>query len=155
MQQDSTTNQETQSILDEYANLRWQKTVIEAKLREIEPLAIEKALDILGSGKAVNGKQVVYRTDTVDITLQLRTSKPKPEEHPDLETLQELIEIESEKAQRINSQAIASVEEEIALLEAHLGRLKQTDNGLEYTAEYEKLKTSLTTKKPILNVKLK
>jgi hypothetical protein len=155
MQQDSTTNQETQTILDEYANLRWQKTVIEAKLREIEPLAISTALDIVGSGKAANGKQVVYRTDTVDITLQFRTQEPKPEEHPDLETLKELIEIEEEKALRINANAIAKVKEEIALLEAHLMRLKQTDDGLEYTAEYEKLVKSLTTKKPILSVKLK
>jgi hypothetical protein len=33
MTTNSTTNQESQTILDEYANLGWQKTVIEAKVK--------------------------------------------------------------------------------------------------------------------------
>lgn len=118
-------------------------------------MAIAQALDILGNGKAANGKQIVYRTDTADITLQLRTDKPKPEDHPDLEFLKETIEIEAQKAQRQNSQKIAQVKKEIMVLEAHLVGLMQTDDGLEYVAEYEEKVRELTTKKPILSVKLK
>jgi hypothetical protein len=117
--------------------------------------AIAQALDIVGNGKAANGKQIVYRTDTADITLQLRTDKPKPEDHPDLEFLKEIIEIEAEKAQRQNAQKIAQVKKEIMVLEAHLVGLMQTDDGLEYVAEYEEKIQELTTKKPILSVKLK
>jgi hypothetical protein len=145
----------TQSVLDQYAALRWQIACLEAKLKEIEPMAIAQALDIIGNGKAANGKQIVYRTDTADITLQLRTDKPKPEDHPDLEFLKETISIEAEKAQRQNAQKIAQVKKEIMVLEAHLVGLMQTDDGLEYVAEYEEKIQELTTKKPILSVRLK
>jgi hypothetical protein len=145
----------TQSVLDQYAALRWQIACLEAKLKEIEPMAIAQALDIIGNGKAANGKQIVYRTDTADITLQLRTDKPKPEDHPDLEFLKETIEIEAQKAQRQNAQKIAQVKKEIMVLEAHLVGLMQTDDGLEYVAEYEEKIQELTTKKPILSVRLK
>jgi hypothetical protein len=41
------------------------------------------------------------------------------------------------------------------VLEAHLVGLMQTDDGLEYVAEYEEKIQELTTKKPILIVRLK
>lgn len=145
----------TQSILEEYGSLRWQKTVIEAKLKEIESLAIQQALDILGEGKAVNGKRIVHSTDTVEIVLQLRNHVPKPNEYPDLEHLQEMIEIEEAKAARQNADQIAQVQQKIAVLEAHLVGLTNTNAGLEYRAEFATLQQQLTTKKPILSVKLK
>ena len=90
---------QTSNILDEYADIRWQMAALSAKLEEIEPMAIERALSIINEGATANGKRVVYRTDTVDIILQLRSQKPKPENHADLESLKELIELEAEKAQ--------------------------------------------------------
>jgi hypothetical protein len=154
MNQQSVSTQ-TQLVLDLYANLRWQIACLEAKLKEIEPMAIAQVLDIIGNGKAANGKQIVYRTDPADITLQLRADKPKPEDHPDLECLKETIEIEAEKAQRQNAQKIAKVKKEIMVLEAHLVGLMQTDDGLKYVTEYEEKIRELTLKKPILSVRLK
>ena len=144
-----------QDILRDYADIRWQMATLEAKLREIEPMAVKQALDIVSQGEAANAKRVVYRTDTVDIVLQLRTHKPNPQDHPDLETLKEFINLETEKAFQLNRDAIAKLEREIAVLEASLVGLKQTDDGLEYVAQYEELVTQLTTQKPILSVKLK
>ncbi len=106
-----------QSILDEYANLRWHSSLIEAKLKEIEPIAVEEALKIIGDGKAANGKQKVYSSPLCDITLQWSTTKVKDSEHQDLEHLAEMIEIESEKACYQNKEAIASLKQQIALLE--------------------------------------
>ncbi len=143
------------TILDEYANLRWQKAVIESKLKEIEPIAVEEALNIIGNGKATNGKQKVYKGDNCDITLQFRTTKVKDSEYQDLEHLAEMIEIESEKACYENKKAIASLKQQIAVLEAELEELMNTPEGLEYRAEYEELRMQLSTKKPILAVKLK
>lgn len=145
----------TKSILGEYADLRWQMAVLEAKLKEIEPLAIETAMNVVGSGQSPNGKRVAYRTEHADITLQFRTSEPKPGDHADLQTYKELIEIESEKACRANADVIAQVQQQIAVLEAQLVGLMQTDDGLELVAEYEELKQQLTTKKPMLSVRLK
>jgi len=142
-------------ILRDYADIRWQMAVLEAKLKEIEPLAVQRAVDIVGGGEAANGKRVVYRTDTVDIVLQLRGYRPKPEDEPRLATLKESIDLEKEKALQTNRAAIAKLEREIAVLEAHLSGLKQTDAGLEYLAQYEELASELTTLKPILSVKLK
>ena len=144
-----------QDILRDYADIRWQMATLEAKLKEIEPMAIKQALDIVTQGEAANAKRVVYRTDTVDIVLQLRTHKPNPQDHPDLETLKEFINLETEKAFQLNRDAIAKLEREIAVLQASLVGLKQTDDGLEYVAQYEELVTQLTTQKPILSVKLK
>ncbi len=144
-----------QSILDEYANLRWQKALIEAKLKEIEPIAVSEALNLIGDGKAANGKQKVYSSDNCDITLQFRTTKVKDSEHQDLEHLAEMIEIESEKACHQNKEAIASLQQQIVVLEAELEELMNTAEGLEYRAEYEELRMQLSTKKPILAVKLK
>ncbi len=152
-----------QSILDEYANLRWHSSLIEAKLKEIEPIAVDEALNIIGDGKATNGKQKVYSSPLCDITLQWSTTKVKDSEHQDLEHLAEMIEIESEKATHQNSEALseaapsatASIKQQIAVLEAELEELMNTPQGNEYRAEYEELRMQLSTKKPILAVKLK
>lgn len=139
---------QTSNILDEYADIRWQMAALSAKLEEIEPMAIEQALSIINEGATANGKRVVYRTDTIDIILQLRSQKPKPENHADLESLKELIELEAEKAQHQN-------QEEIAILRSRLVRLQQTDEGRTYQAEYADLERQLTTLEPLLSVRLK
>ncbi|MCZ8053874.1 MAG: hypothetical protein O9329_03725 [Microcystis sp. LE19-12.2C] len=139
---------QTSNILHEYADIRWQMAALSAKLEEIEPMAIEQALSIINEGATANGKRVVYRTDTIDIILQLRSQKPKPENHADLESLKELIELEAEKAQHQN-------QEEIAILRSRLVRLQQTDEGRTYQAEYADLERQLTTLEPLLSVRLK
>ena len=144
-----------QSILDAYANLRWQKALIEARMAEIEPIVVEEALNIIGDGLATNGKQKVYSSPLCDITLQFRTTKVKDSEHQDLEHLAEMIEIESEKASYENKEAIASIKQQIKVLEAELEELMNTPQGNDYRAEYEELRIQLSTKKPILAVKLK
>jgi hypothetical protein len=146
---------DSQDILSDYADIRWQMACLEAKLKEIEPMAIERALTLINQGETTNGKRVVHRTATVDVTLQLRTSKPKPNDHPNLETLKELIDIESEKATQRNHEAISLVEQELAVLQSQLESLKQTDEGMNYQAQYEALTEQLTTQKPILCVRLK
>ena len=143
------------TILDEYANLRCQKSVIEAKLKEIESIAVDEALNIIGEGLAANGKQKIYSSPLCDITLQFRTIKVEDSEHQDLEHLAEMIEIESEKACHQNKEAIASLKQQITALEAELEELMNTPQGNDYRAEYEELRMQLSTKKPILAVKLK
>lgn len=140
--------------LSEYADLRWQKAVIEAKLKEIEPIAITEALDIINNKQTVNQKQKVYASDNCEIIVQFRNCVPKDHEHADLETLAEWIEIEKAKAQRQNREQIESIKQEITLLEAVLVGLENTPEGLEYVAESEQIKAQLTTKKPLLAVKL-
>lgn len=146
---------QTQDILSEYADIRWQIAALTAKLKEIEPIAIERAISIIGDGAAANGKRVVYRTDTVDIVLQLRSCKPKPENNPDLESLKESIELEAEKARHRNREGIAAVEREIVLLQSRLALLQQTDEGRAYQVEYAERERQLTTLEPLLSVKLK
>lgn len=146
---------QTPNILDEYADIRWQIAALTAKQKEIEPMAIERAMSIINDGMTANGKRVVYRTDNVDIVFQLRSRKPKPENHADLESLKESIELEAEKAQRRNREEIAEVEGEIALLQSRLATLQQTDEGRSYQAEYAELERRLTTLEPLLSVKLK
>ncbi|AUS35929.1 hypothetical protein amyaer_p04850 (plasmid) [Microcystis aeruginosa NIES-2481] len=146
---------QTSNILHEYADIRWQMAALSAKLEEIEPMAIERALSIISEDATANGKRVVYRTDTVNIILQLRSQKPQPENHADLESLKELIELEAEKAQHQNQEEIALMEREIALLRSRLLRLQQTDEGRTYQAEYADLERQLTTLKPLLSVRLK
>ncbi|MDV3002464.1 MAG: hypothetical protein N5P05_004119 (plasmid) [Chroococcopsis gigantea SAG 12.99] len=148
-------NAQSREILAEYADVRWQIATLEAKLKEIEPIAVRQALTILENQETANGKRVIYRTDTVDIVLQLRSTKPKPEEYAELESLKELIDMEATKAQRQNREAIALTEQEISRLQANLTLLKQTDLGLQYLQQYVELEAQLTTLKPLLSVKLK
>ncbi|MFM6521320.1 MAG: hypothetical protein ACKPIC_34035, partial [Microcystis panniformis] len=96
-----------------------------------------------------------YRTDTIDIILQLRSQKPKPESHADLESLKQLIELEAEKAQYQNQEEIALIERDIAILRYRLLKLEQTDEGRTYQTEYADLERQLTTFKPLLSVRLK
>jgi hypothetical protein len=98
---------------------------------------------------------VVYRTDTVDIVLQLRSCKPKPENNADLESLKESIEMEAEKACHRNRKQIADIERKIVVLQSRLAILQQTDEGRAYQAEYAERERQLTTLEPILSVKLK
>jgi hypothetical protein len=58
----------TQSVLDQYAAFRWQIACLEAKLKEIEPIAIAQALDIIGNGKAANGKQIVVDINIIKVS---------------------------------------------------------------------------------------
>ncbi|MFM7279830.1 MAG: hypothetical protein ACKO1I_19785 [Microcystis aeruginosa] len=146
---------QTSNILDEYADIRWQIAALSAKLEEIEPMAIEQALSIINEGATANGQRVVYRTDTIDIILQLRSQKPKPESHADLESLKQLIELEAEKAQYQNQEEIALMERDIAILRYRLLKLEQTDEGRTYQTEYGDLERQLTTLKPLLSVRLK
>lgn len=146
---------QTSNILDEYADIRWQIAALSAKLEEIEPMAIEQALSIISEDATANGKRVVYRTDTIDIILQLRSQKPKPQNHADLESLKELIELEAEKAQYQNQEEIALIERDIAILRYRLLKLEQTDEGRTYQTEYADLERQLTNLKPLLSVRLK
>jgi ribosomal protein L29 len=148
------TQKTTQTILSEYADLRWQKAVIDAKLKEIEPIAITEALDIINNKQTVNHKQKVFATDNCEIIVQFRNSVPKDNEYSDLETLAELIEIEKAKAQNQNQNQIESIKQTIAQLQAVLVGLENTPDGLEFVAEYQELKTQLTTKQAVLAVKL-
>lgn len=143
------------TILEEYAALRWQLAILDARKKEIEPLVIEAALSVLGSGASPNGKSVVYRSENADILLQLRTTEPKDTDHPDLEHLAEMVDIERSKALHANQAEIAKVQREIAVLQAVLVGLENTPQGLQYAAEYAELKESLTTKKPVLVVKFR
>ena len=142
------------NILEQYASLRWQIAELEAQLKEIQSEAIAAAIEIISSGQAKNGKRLVYQSDIGTINLQFRTHKPKPSDHQDLETLAEFIELEAEDAQRKNAPAIAAVSEQISRLQKELEQLQQTDEGREYLAEYRQMSEKLTTKKPVLNVKL-
>lgn len=146
---------ENKEILSEYADIRWQIAAFNAKLKEIEPMAIEQAMSIIDDGATANGKRVVYRTDTVDIVLQLRSCKPKPENNADLESLKESIEMEAEKACHRNRKQIADIERKIVVLQSRLAILQQTDEGRAYQAEYAERERQLTTLEPILSVKLK
>jgi hypothetical protein len=142
-------------LLEEYAQLRWQIAILEARKKEIEPLVTDAALSVLGSGKSPNRKSVVYRSENADILVQLRTTEPKDSEYPDLEHLAQMVDIERSKALHANQTQIAKVQREIAVLQAVLVGLENTPQGLLYAAEYAELKESLTSKKPVLVVKLR
>ncbi|MBD2066279.1 hypothetical protein H6F93_01830 [Leptolyngbya sp. FACHB-671] len=123
------------------------------KAKEIEPFAVLEALDIVSAEDARN--QVVYRSDNSDVVVQFRKTKPKDDEHHELQSFRELIEIEQEKAKRTNAQPIAEVEKAIELLQQMLAVLTQTDKGRKLQDEYDALVVQLTEYKPILAVKLK
>ena len=142
------------SILEEYGQLRWQKAILDAKLKEIESLAIDEALDIFSSG-VTKGKQIVYSSGQCDITIQFRSEKLQDSDNQDLEHLAQLIDIEMAKAQKENQAEIDLINHKIDELQQQLILLGNTPEGLQYQAEYQKLKQQLTTKKPILSVKLK
>jgi hypothetical protein len=127
-----------QTILEEVTQLRWQQAILDAKLAELNPLALDAALFIVGSGQAANGKQIAYLKD-----------------QPELETLKELIEIEREKATRLNAKLIAALQQQIAALEAQLLDLTTTEEGDRLIIEYEELRRAFTCQQPILSVKLK
>jgi hypothetical protein len=151
----TTEAEQNRKLFQEYAQIRWQLSILDARKQELEPLVIEAALSVLGSGESPNGKSVVYRSENADILLQLRTTEPKDSEYPDLEHLAQMLDIERSKALHANQTQIAKVQREIAVLEAVLVGLENTPQGLEYAAEYAELKESLTSKKPVLVVKLR
>ncbi|MBW4622365.1 MAG: hypothetical protein KME17_23795 [Cyanosarcina radialis HA8281-LM2] len=142
-----------QTILEEVTQLRWQQAILDAKLAELNPLAVDAALLIVGSGQAANGKQIAYRNERAEIVLSFRSNCPK--DQPELETLKELIEIEREKATRLNAKSIAAFQQQIATLEAQLVDLMTTEEGDRLIMEYEDLRRSFTCQQPILSVKLK
>ncbi|PSB00404.1 hypothetical protein [Merismopedia glauca] len=144
---------EAKELLEQLADLRWQKSIIDAKLAEINPLAIEAATLIINNNRAANGKQIAYRNERSEITLQFRTTEPK--NHKELESLKNLIEVERDKATRLNAKSIVILQEQIAFLEGKLRELTNTPKGDKLVAKYEQLKMSLTTKQPMLSVKLK
>lgn len=145
---------ETQnSLLSQYAEVRWQMAALEAKAKEIELLAIEEAMSVMDANKA--NSHIVLNDQRTQITLQFRTTKPKVEDSADLETLAELIKLEEEKALRANATQIQQLKLAIASIEAVLGELTITTEGAALKAEYDSLIQQLTEKKPTLVVKLK
>jgi hypothetical protein len=151
----SSTSPSPSTLLTEYADLRWQKACLDAKLKEIESMAIEEALTLINDGNAVNQQRVCYRTETVEIVLKFQTTKPKPSDHPDLQTLNQWINEEAAKAQRNNAEAIADIRSQLAHLETQLNELMQTKDGKDYQQMYDALVAQLTQKKPLLAVTLK
>lgn len=140
-----------EDILNSYAAIRVQIAALEAKKKELEPAAIQAALDIFAANSEKKGGKNVYQNDYGKIQLQFRTKKPNPDEHADLQTLDELIQLESEKAERENAQQIEEVRYSIAELEDILAKLTQTEKGSILAREREKLIERLTSKVPAIS----
>lgn len=145
---------ETQnSLLAQYAEVRWQMSALEAKLKEIESLAIEEAMNVMNANNS--NSHIIFNDQRTQITLQFRTTKPKVEDNADLETLAELIKLEEQKAAQANGTQIQQLKLAMASIEAVLSELTITADGANLKAEYDSLIQQLTDKKPILAVKLK
>lgn len=149
--------QQTQSLLETYGQLRWQKYILEQQIKELEPQAIQQAFDVLCNGETVNGKRKVYQNTgqyPCSISLQFRTVKPKPSDDQDLESLAEAIALEQRKAEYHNADALQSIDAAIATLQAKRDQLSQTDAGRQLQAEYATREAALTCKKPSFLVRL-
>lgn len=141
------------SLLAQYAEVRWQMSALEAKLKEIESLAIEEAMNVMNASNC--NSHIVLNDQRTQITLQFRTTKPKVEDNADLETLAELIKLEEQKAAQANGTQIQQLKLAMASIEAVLSELTITADGAKLKAEYDTLIQQLTEKKPTLVVKLK
>lgn len=87
---------EALTLLKEYSELRWQKSLIEAKLSEINGLSIKAAQLIVEKGQCINGKRIVYRDGRSEITLQFKTQNDS--NNPQLKKLKQRIDSERNKA---------------------------------------------------------
>ena len=141
------------SALADYAQLRNQMASLQRQIKAKEEEAISEALTLISANQTVNGQCIVFSDRTLEIILQMRTTKPKASEHQDLETLAELIAVEQEKAEFENKDAISLITEQISALETQLTQLQMTEEGLKYQKEYQDIEKQMTTKKPILKVK--
>ncbi|MCT7957282.1 hypothetical protein [Laspinema palackyanum] len=149
--------QQTESLLETYGKLRWQKYILEQQIKELEPQAIQQAFEVLCQGETINGKRKVYESHNdypCSITLQFRTVKPKPSDDQDLESLAEAIALEQRKAEYHNADALQSIDAAIATLQAKRDQLSQTDAGRQLQAEYAAREAALTCKKPSFLVRL-
>lgn len=154
----------TTKVLQEWASIRDQLEVLEAKRREIEPLAFEESLAILQSktqgDQKQNKSQVVWENKATGkrIIIQFRKDRSVLNGNPVIQELDEQIALEQEKAKEANAQEIELVESQLeqakkltTFLEARLQELSQTPESeslLKYREEF--IEEISSVKKPVL-----
>lgn len=133
----------------DYIETRTKLSELETKRRQLEPSVIDYGMS------QINGKEsfVFFKGKSGQLSISFRPKPPKPEEYPELETLDELIDIEQEKAILENKAAVEEIKDRIAKMQEVLNFLTQTDLGRSLIQEREELSASLTAKVPILTFK--
>jgi hypothetical protein len=144
----SSTLSDPSTILAEYAKLRWQLIALETQRRQLEQVVIPVALNQIQA--ASDARHEVWRDEGCQIILQFRPTQPKATDHPELESLAELIELEAEKAKQIHQEAIAALTTQIQALQSQLEHLSLTDTGRDLQAQYQALATELAELRPVL-----
>ncbi len=139
-------NDEDKKVVQQYMAARQKLDAFEQLRRELEADVARIAMDFLSA----TGGSVFYENLGAKLVVQLRTKKP---EHQDIDTLNELIQLEVETATRLNKQQIEELETELALINSKLDELKLTDEGRKLSKERAELVKQLTEKVPVIQFK--
>lgn len=132
------------SKLEQYIHLRQQLSSLEQAIKEIEPQAIDEALEL---HQLSNDKQShkVIDNDQVQLQLKFRNCINKTAHYQELEQM--VKEIQGDR-RKTNSKEIALLKEEIATLE-------NNQLSLELLQELEELKQELIELKPTFALRFK
>ncbi|UBF29932.1 hypothetical protein K9N68_37615 (plasmid) [Kovacikia minuta CCNUW1] len=153
--------QSTTQNLKQLVDLKWQIEALTAKRKEIEPLAIEEALQVM-SGLAKGS--VVLETPSGKITFAKVKKAPsieKPEGFPDLEHLVEVFQLEAEAILRDNKEEFKEIERKIQVLQGRIENLQKrrekklsTPRMVQLKEEIEEEIAACTVMEPQLRVQL-
>lgn len=128
-------------LCTKYLEARSQIQHYEALRRSLEPQIVESALQYLQDTNASD--KTIFAQDMV--RLLLRFDKHVPKDNPDVQYLQELIQLELEKSQRDNARQIKMLRDELEIT-------MQTEYGRQLEEELKILKGELTELKPVIVV---
>jgi hypothetical protein len=142
MKQSTETEVQT-TIAAEYVAIRWEIEKHQARRRELEPMVQEWCATQISQDKG--NKKVAYICPSSKAQLVLRTVEDKDfiKNHPDIQCLDELIQLQVEAAVYQNKQAIASLVEQVEQLQKQIAQLSLTDTGRDLVFEREELMKEL------------
>jgi hypothetical protein len=149
--------QSTEAI-DEWVQVRHQITVLEAKRREIESMAVAQLQDLL----EMQGKQkgTAYEVDNHLVILKSRKVAPKPEQIDGLAAIDHEIEERSKFIHQTNTEIkfyvgrIRELEESLSVLQSQYNEaLSQDEDLASLVKEREDLIASATVEKPVLELR--
>lgn len=136
------------SSLTQYIELKKQADALKGQMAALKQAAIDEAQDLAQQ----KGAQTFGHAGA-KITLRFRTYRPGPKDDQTLETLDQLLQLEREKAQSLNGISIKSIQTKMRNLEIELERLEMTDEGRKLQQEFDERQKLIAEKRPELAIK--
>ncbi len=141
-------SEQSESKLEQLISLRQKINELEMLVKELMPLAIDEALDILNSDSSLNGKNIVYANKQLGkINIQFRKQYPSPKDNITLERLNEDINAEQKSLTVKHKSELSELDKKLEQLNEEIELIEKQQEELLTNQRLIKLKVRFKTER--------